>query len=54
MLVYIILALVVMIPALNETGRRTQSEEKLLYFSLFVLLLVTGLRYKHDDYGGHE
>lgn len=54
MLVYIILALVVMIPALNETGRRTQSEEKLLYFSLFVLLLVTGLRYKHGDYGGYE
>lgn len=54
MLVYIILALVVGVFALQENGVVSTKTTKRFYFSLFVFLLIVGLRYQHGDYRAYE
>lgn len=54
MFVYITLALVVGVFALQENGSVTKKTRKHFYFSLLVFLLIVGLRYRHGDYGTYE
>lgn len=54
MLVYIILALVVGVFALQENGVVSKKTKKHFYFSLLVFLLIVGLRYRHGDYVTYE
>jgi|GEM_PF-464603 membrane protein len=50
MFVYIALAVVIGIFALQEDGERTSQVTTRFYISLFLFLLVVGLRYMHGDY----
>lgn len=54
MLVYILLAGIVGILALYESGLRTKKDMNMFYVSLIALLLVVGLRYAMGDYHTYE
>ena len=54
MIVYILLAGIVGLLAFYETGQRSKSDVKLLYYGLLVFLLVVGFRYGQGDYPTYE
>ncbi|WP_315511387.1 EpsG family protein [Hoylesella nanceiensis] len=54
MLVYIILASVLGLNATQESGNRSKRDNQLFNIGLLLILLVSGLRYMHGDYGTYE
>lgn len=54
MLVYIILASVLGLNATQEFGNRSKRDKQLFNIGLLLILLVSGLRYMHGDYGTYE
>lgn len=54
MLVYTILALVLGLNASLEYGNRSKRDYQLFNIGLLLILLVSGLRYMHGDYGTYE
>ena len=54
MLVYIILASVLGLNATQELGNRSKRDNQLFNIGLLLILLVSGLRYMHGDYGTYE
>ncbi len=54
MFIYIILALVLGLNASQEFGNRSQRDNQLFNIGLLLILLVSGLRYWHGDYGTYE
>ena len=54
MLVYIILASVLGLNATQEFGNRSKRDNQLFNIGLLLILLVSGLRYMHGDYGTYE
>lgn len=54
MLVYIILASVLGLNAIQEYGNRSKRDNQLFNIGLFLILLVSGLRYMHGDYETYQ
>lgn len=54
MLVYTILAFVLGVNATQEFGNRSKKDNQLFNIGLLLILLVSGLRYMHGDYGTYE
>lgn len=54
MFIYIILALVLGLNASQEFGNRSKRDNQLFNIGLLLILLVSGLRYWHGDYGTYE
>ena len=54
MFVYIMLAVVIGLSACQETGSRSIRDNQLFHICLFLIFLVTGLRYMHGDYATYE
>ena len=54
MLVYIILASVLGLNAIQENGNLSKRDNQLFNIGLFLILLVSGLRYMHGDYETYQ
>ena len=54
MLIYTILALVLGLNATQEYGNYSKRDNQLFNIGLILILLVSGLRYWHGDYGSYE
>ena len=54
MFIYISLALVLGLNAIQEFGNRSKKDNQLFNIGLFLILLVSGFRYWHGDYGTYE
>jgi len=54
MFVYIMLAVIIGLSASQEIGTRSTKDNQLFHISLFLFLMVSGLRYWHGDYGTYE